>query len=540
MVVAAIIAGIISGAASTGLLALINAALHGTTASRGPLVWGFVGLCILVPLTRIVSELLLTFLGQGTIYDLRMSMSRKMLAAPLRHLEEVGAPRLMSILTGDIPSITNVVTTVPVLCINLAILVGSLIYLGWLSWQVLLLVVVAIVVGVVSYQLPATRAILQFRRVRRVRDDLYDHFRTLTEGTKELKLHYRRREQFLTRVLEETAQTIRRGRIEGQKIYTVASAWGQLLVFVIIGIVVFALPVVPWLRGTMDLETLSGYTLVLLYLMTPLQVMMNSLPSLSQAEVALRRIDELGLDLERHATEGLLPEAPPERSSWQSVELVDAEYVYQRPEEEGRFKVGPLSLRLTPGEVVFLAGGNGSGKTTLAKLLVGLYPPDSGTVSIDGTPVTDANREAYRQYFTAVFADNFLFDTLLGLESPELDERARQYLQELAIDHKVTVEQGRFSTTELSTGQRKRLALLTAYLEDRPIYLFDEWAADQDPAFRDIFYLEILPELKRRGKTVVVISHDDRYYGVGDRLVQMELGRIVSDTVSARPAPAAG
>ena len=113
------------------------------------------------------------------------------------------------------------------------------------------------------------------------------------------------------------------------------------------------------------------------------------------------------------------------------------------------------------------------------------------------------------------------------MDSVDLDKRAGEYLHQLELDHVVTVKDGVFSTVKLSRGQRKRLALLTAYLEDRPIYVFDEWAADQDPVFRRIFYLRLLPELKARGKTVVAITHDDRYFGDADRIVKLEEGKVV-------------
>jgi putative ATP-binding cassette transporter len=197
--------------------------------------------------------------------------------------------------------------------------------------------------------------------------------------------------------------------------------------------------------------------------------------------------------------------------------------------ENSSFTLGPLDLTFYPGEITFIVGGNGSGKTTLAKLIAGLYIPQTGEIRVDGKPVTDKNRDDYRQYFSVVFTDFFLFESLLGLRTPELDEQARQYLVDLQLNHKVQVSDGVLSTIELSQGQRKRLALLTAFLEDRPIYVFDEWAADQDPYFREIFYFNILPVLKARGKTVLVISHDDRYYHVGDRIIKIDYGQFVYD-----------
>jgi putative ATP-binding cassette transporter len=178
--------------------------------------------------------------------------------------------------------------------------------------------------------------------------------------------------------------------------------------------------------------------------------------------------------------------------------------------------------------LVFLTGGNGSGKTTLAKVITGLYVPESGEIKLNGQEVTDETIDDYRQYFSVVFSDFYLFESLLGLNNPEADEKARKYLEQLQLAHKTTVIGGALSSVDLSQGQRKRLALLTAYLEDRPFYVFDEWAADQDPYFREIFYHEILPELKSRGKTLLVISHDDRYYYLGDRVIRLDYGKIES------------
>lgn len=114
-----------------------------------------------------------------------------------------------------------------------------------------------------------------------------------------------------------------------------------------------------------------------------------------------------------------------------------------------------------------------------------------------------------------------------------MPESAEVYLKRLEIAHKVSIRDGSFTTTDLSTGQRKRLALINAWLEERPVLVFDEWAADQDPTFRRIFYTELLPELKRLGKTIIVISHDDRYFDVADRLVRMAAGKVVVEACVA-------
>lgn len=524
-VIWSLVAGIFSGASNAALLATINSAIRRNGSPSSSLILIFVGLCLVLPVSRYLSELLLNRLGQGALYTLRIDLCRQILAAPLRHLEQLGPARLLGALTDDVPNITSTVLFVPILCINATIALGCLVYMGILSPLLLTIVLGFMVIGIIGYQYPVIKAQAVLRKARTDGDAILAHFRAVTQGTKELKIHARRRRAFLNQILEPTAASFRRNNISGMKIYTAAASWGQALVFVVVGIIIFGLASFQHL-GTAGL---TGYTITLLYLMTPLQTIMNTLPVLGRANVALNNVQRLGLSLtEKGSEETRMNEERVE--DWKRLELLSLTHTYQREGEPSNFVLGPVNLVFSPGEMVFITGGNGSGKTTLAKLLVGLYTPETGDILLDGIPIrTVEEKEKYRQLFSVVFSDFFLFEQLLGLTEVDLDARAQQFLDQLKLAHKVQVENGRFSTTELSQGQRKRLALLSAYLEDRPIYLFDEWAADQDPYFKEIFYLHLLPELKARHKTVFVISHDDRYYHVSDRLVKFEEGRVVAD-----------
>ena len=191
--------------------------------------------------------------------------------------------------------------------------------------------------------------------------------------------------------------------------------------------------------------------------------------------------------------------------------------------------VGPNSLTIRRGDCIFITGGNGSGKTTFINLLLTLIPSSGGQVSVDGVIVTDDNVDAYRSLFAAIFSDNHLFQTLYGT-APFTPEETRRLLGDMEILEKVQVVNKRFTTTDLSGGQRKRLALVAAQLEHKPILVMDEWAADQDPAFREKFYRQILPALKEQGYTIVAITHDDRYFDAANARFHMEDGRLLSLT----------
>jgi putative ATP-binding cassette transporter len=526
----ALATGIASGLASAALLALINSTLAGEDSVFGYRVLPlFVLLCVLVPLLRFFSAWVLFSMGQKAIFDLRLELSQRILAAPLRRLETLGAHRLLATLTQDIGSIAIALTDIPLLAMNVAMIVGSLVYMGYLSWQVLLVVLAFMVLGILSYQLPTLAGLRQQRLAREEGDQLYGKYRAVTEGTKELKLHRWRRGAFIDQ-LDSTASRFRKLNVRANAIFAAASSWGQMLFFVVIGGLLFAAPNLV----LVNLEILTGFCLVLLYMMNPMQVVLDTIPQLSQASVAMNKVESLGLSLledtparERElAGGGSSANREQPFGDWRELKLVGVEHSFHTDAEEHGFTLGPFDLTLHRGEVLFVIGGNGSGKTTLAKLLLGLYEPEAGAVWIDQSRIDDQNRESYRQLFSAVFSDFYLFPDLLGLSGDELDQRAEAYLVELQLQRKVRIESGRLSTTDLSQGQRKRLALLTAYLEDREIYLFDEWAADQDPLFKEVFYRQILPSLKERSKTVVVISHDDHYFDAADRMLKLEYGQL--------------
>ncbi|MEI7185871.1 cyclic peptide export ABC transporter [Pectobacterium carotovorum] len=522
----ATVASVTNGISSVLLITLINKALLTHTDDYAPLAWYFAILTVLAIACRILSGVIFARLSQGTMAKMRELISSRVARAPFRQIEELGASRAQSIITDDSTNVSLLFFTLPNIVMQGSIVIGCLGYLAWLSLPIFFLALAIVVIGSLGYSLGGSTAFTSLRAAGQAQDRLFTHFNALFSGAKELKLHVSRAHAFLNQSLGKEIDTVRKNRTRAFGVYAFGVGWILFLFYSFLGLVIFSPTVIPGLEST----ALAGYVIVFLFMLMPLEGLLNSVPTLNSARVSLRRISAILSELdERDAIDHTV--SAHEFGNAETIRLSGVLHSYYREKEDRVFQLGPIDMTLRRGEITFLIGGNGSGKTTLAKLLIGLYTPESGTITVDGHEVVDINRANYRQLFSAVFSDFHLFESLIGLNDTDstLDTRANALLAKLHLEHKVTVENGYFSTRDLSQGQRKRLALVVTYLEDRPFYLFDEWAADQDPLFKRVFYQELLPELAARGKAVLAITHDDRFFHLADHCIKLENGRLISD-----------
>ena len=518
-------AGVMSGLLSAGVLALINQVLHHPSDHSLLVMLAFVVLVAGKLLSNLWSQLLLVRFSQDTILDLSLTLCAKIVRAPLRHSEQRGAANILVTLTDDVSWVTWAIQCFPQLIMNAAVVLGCGFYLAWLSWGTFLGVVGVTLFGALGYQWLHTSAFSVIYAAREARAQLFRHFRSLTDGLKELLMHRARRQEFVNQEVRRAAESYRQTNLEATRRQALAETWTQFSFYSLIGFIVFLFPSVV----TVSPEALTGYVLAVLYMMGPIWGIIGALPTIQRGQVALENIERLGVSLDiGHEDVETLELAGSEAGTPPIVQWNEIVFSYGMEKEiETPFTLGPISLELHPGELVFIIGGNGSGKSTFVKVLTGLYQPSQGNVTLAGAMITDANREWYREHFSVVFSDFHVFNKLLGQSDAQAESLAPQYLRLLHMDQKVKVHDRTFSTLDLSQGQRKRLALVTAYLEDRPIYVFDEWAADQDPQYKEIFYKTLLPDLRERGKLVVVITHDDRYFHLGNQVIKLEDGKVV-------------
>jgi len=353
---------------------------------------------------------------------------------------------------------------------------------------------------------------------------LFDRLTDFLDGFKEVRLNSARSDDLFADALEvsKTAANIKiRTQAETFKMIVTS----QISMYILLGAVVF---VAPNLSSSLGGTSIAKTTTALLFVVGACFGLVQSIPILLNANAAANRIDRL----EQALRATLIPRerqaiAAPQR--FDRIEMHNIVFRYVDRFSDTVFKIGPIDFTLDSNELVFITGGNGSGKSTFLRVLSGLYPPDSGEILLDGRPVTNANRDEYRELISGIFFDYHLFKRLYGISDADPTD-VNRLLTQFRLADKTALADGEFRTLDLSGGQRRRLALIVSLLEKRPIMLLDEWTAEQDPEFRRKFYDELLPEMLRAGATIVVITHDDRYLDelrLPARRIRMDEGRIV-------------
>lgn len=515
-----VVLSIISGFGNAFLIFVINESFVRTDNLRNGLLLYFgLGILMYVFSQRFIRTRIVTYANE-LVYEKRMQLIDKILQSPYYKLESMEKGRIEATLNNDTEVISRSLNLLVTTGTSAITLLFCFLYLGVMNLYAFLISLVMIAVTVSLYSLIGRQADKVWNETRDIQNVFFRLIQDLTKGSKELRLHRGKRLDFREAMDESSAQ-YRDKRTEGDLKFANVFVIGELLFVIVIGVVAF---VFPEIFKNIPKETIQNYVLVFLYMTGPVNELLNGIPQIVLVRISWQRINEMILSIVNiEANAEIAATAEPVETPLH-LELRGVRYVYKNTANEGRtFGVGPINYEFRSGEIVFVTGGNGSGKSTLSKLITGLYAADEGEVLLNGRVVTP---EELNQSYSAILSDFHLFDRLYGIELEGREEDIRQYIELMQLSDKVGVENGRFTTTQLSTGQKKRLSLLVTYLEDRPILLFDEWAADQDPEYRRFFYQDLLPQLREKGKCVIVITHDDHYFHLADKMIAMDMGQI--------------
>lgn len=526
----ALITGLLAGASYSGMLALIHLMIQTQLSQFWFYLVSFVAAWIGYGILSPASTYFLTRLSEKAILNLRITLTQKILDSPLSAIEK-NRSEVFVVLTEDINAIALSLEKVPSFFASSVIILSCFIIMLWISPLLCLLLSLFLIVFLPLCIYPLNWIESYLSNIREGWSIIFRHFYSLNHGIKELLINSKRRQDFLEYYLYPSFQMQYQQAVKYKTVDSIISRWGDLFLLAGLGLLIFTLP--RW--GYITFQQINEFLFIVLFAIAHLDKILSFFNRLKKIEVSLKYIEEVSLLIssEKIASQPIKPlVSKPFAGSAQSLFLKDITYQYYDLERDYPFYFGPISVSFSGSSIIFIAGGNGSGKSTFIKLLCGLYVPFAGKICLNNVNINEENRELYRQYFSTIFSDFYLFDSLLGLENLELEDKAKNYLFKLELDNKVKIEHGKFSTLALSQGQRKRLALLVSLLEDKEIFIFDEWASDQDPHFKKIFYDQIIFELKAKKKMVFVISHDESYYHLADQIIKFEDGKLVYDSAN--------
>lgn len=519
---------LLAGGASTGILAVVNFAA--TSQAKGdsqliPVVLFGLALLVYIFSQRYVLQTT-TDEVERIVDERRRSLIRKLADCELLGVEKIGHGAIFSAINTDTQTISQTAGSLILGVQAVMMIFWTTIYIATLSIPALALVIVVLLLAARLYRKRGERASADLRRAHDEVVALHEMVEGLLAGFKEVKLSSRRAAELLQDAVMVSGRTAF-FRSLAQRALGVNFVFSQVAIFILLGTLVFILPA---LSSTFADSTVKVLTAVL-FLVGPVSGVISAAPQITVANAAAENLLKLEQLFDENLEQGIVADeqrekaATPTFSGFNTIDL--RHLMFARGEGSERFVVGPIDLSIQRGETLFITGGNGSGKTTFVKMLTGLYPADSGEILVDGRLVGRADMQRYRDIFGAVFSDFHLFPTLYGVERIDR-ERAASLIDEMEVESKAHLDGRRFSTVDLSTGQRKRLALVATQLENPPIMVLDEWAADQDPHFRAKFYQLVLPRLRAAGITVIAITHDDKYFHHADRRLHLEDGRVTS------------
>ncbi|WP_404384208.1 cyclic peptide export ABC transporter [Caenispirillum salinarum] len=517
--------GALSGSSNAAVLAVINHAAASLD-EKGEMMRSLIMFVAAIALYVVSQKWLLTTATRAsevTVHKLRERIVERIRRAELQDMERLSSAEIYATVSREAKALAE---TVPLLMVSgqaLIMTVFVVIYIAWLSMTAFFLLLGTVVAGALIHLARSKEVARQFAETDRLEGELVDGFRDMLDGFKEVKMNSTRSAE-LGDMLSRLSSRLTDRKVETAGLFAGNLVASQVAFFIMIGVMVFVVPKM----ADIGIDKVGMITTAALFLMGPISNVVSGVPLLTRANASANAM----LKVEAELRELEQPETgsyDPFSDDFDMVRLRDVTFSHAsgRGDAPGEhaFHVGPVNLEIRKCEVLFITGGNGSGKSTLLKLMTALYHPDGGAVMLDERRVTPENAQSYRDRFCVIFSDNHLFRELYGVETVDWDE-AMELLHLLEMDHKVRLVDRRFSTVSLSGGQRKRLALIAAMLEKRPICVFDEWAADQDPYFRWKFYREILPRLRDQGKTIIAVTHDDKYFDVADHRVHMEEGQL--------------
>ena len=511
-----ILMSIISGVANMLVIVLITSSIGSDTQWKY-LLFYYALTCALYIFGRRFVQASLIKITRTVVCELQIRIIEKLFSTSYQNFEKIDKGKIYTVLNDNVNTIGESTNMLVMLITSTFTAIGAFAYLATIAFWATVLTILLVVTVTFLYYMVSRRTNKFYEEAWNMRNLFMNYINGLVDGFKEISLHRNKKLEYKSDV-DKTVSRFKDSMTEANVKFINASMVGESLLVVLLGTVVFA---IPKLFPAVYPHTVMSFVIILLYLMKPINELLGSVPVIMQLRIAWKRIQDFLKAIPANLDLNDIPE--PLEPEVKSIRARGVQFRHKNKTDRDAFEIGPIDLEAKRGEIIFIIGANGSGKTTLAKLITGLYAPDAGEMLINNKLVTDARLS---EYFSTVFSPSYLFQKLYNINIELKSGEANRYLKILDLEDKVEISENKYSTIELSGGQRKRLALLQCFLEDSPIYLFDEWAADQDPAYRSFFYRVLLPDMQKMGKIVIAITHDDHYFDVATRIFKMKNGKL--------------
>ncbi len=516
----------ISGTANAILLAIINVAasqISNRALEDRFFVMYLVGLLLFIYAQRYaLTETMVAV--EDLIRKIRLRLVNKIRNAELRFVESHDPATFYRPITEDSNAISFAALVLVIGSQSVIMLIAVIIYLSFLSIISLFVCVGFTMVALTIYASHQQKVRMKLESAYKNETEVFSAISSVLNGFKELKVN-RRKSDKLFQYISNASDEYRKLKVDANMRLIFDSMFSQISFYSLLVVLVFIVPIFD--EG--QAGNVFKICATIFFIMGPINGLVNAFPMLAKVNVTIQQIYALEAQLDEmekrhHETmqRGVVQPLP----FVGEIAFQDVSFSYLDDGGRPLFSVGPLNLALRKGEIVFIIGGNGSGKSTFLKLLCGLYAQDGGDITVDNQRIDELNRQRYRELFSIIFTDFYLFDRLYGLENVD-EKRLHELLRLMELDKKTKYVNGRFTTRDLSTGQRKRLAFIVSVLENRPVCVFDELAADQDPQFRQNFYQNILPQLRQEGRVIIAATHDDKYFYCANRVLKMDAGQLL-------------
>lgn len=506
---------------SFGIIYIINNALAGNEFFLKDYT-GIVFLSIVVYtyLLNIIFQKELNKFSFKVLYDNEKKIFRKILQAPLIKLEKLGSARFFTAVE-DLRIFSMLPYTITHTVNSVLMLVLCLVYLFTLSIPSALIVIGLVIIIGALYFIVMNMMSKQVESLRKFNDDYYEYVDDVMKGFKKLKLSFFRTENLMNKFLIPNRNEAGELDFKINYVFLSINLISQYGLYFVIATILFLLP--EW--GLLNRSDVIAYVVVMLFISGPINNIINLQQMYTRFIVANRRIKSFMKDFEVEDSKNILLK-PQRTNDFTSIEYKNVYFSYNEEQPDSSFALGPINLELKKGETVFIVGGNGSGKSTFINTLTGLYTPTKGQILFDEE---ENITEQIQSLTAAVFTDNHIFSK--NYEEYELENNIeyQEYLKLMELEEVVGNDKDSSVRRKFSKGQSKRMSLIFALLEDKPILILDEWAADQDPYFRKFFYEELIPKFKQEGKTIIAVTHDDAYFHQADRILKFDYGQIVKD-----------